>query len=324
MSKDYPILTLNEMIKWAWATHRPLTLAMLMNAALIPIILLLLLLDPKIITGMPGWIKPLKFVISVAIYCATFLWLLTYLEDRHRYFQQVATVTAAALMIENGLIILQVIRNPTSHFNASTAFDSAVFSVMGIFIIVVSVCNLLLAIQLTRQKMVEPVFAWALRLGIIISSVGMCVAIFMVDGPTPTQLAALRAGGPVTTIGAHAVGVEDGGPGLPIVGWSITGGDLRVPHFFGLHGMQVIPLIGWLLTRSNIRRRLAEQRRLALIWASGLGYLGFVLILTWQALRGQSVVMPDWITMLAFLSLAALVAVTSFSNVALWKKMALH
>lgn len=314
----------NRIIRHAWATHWPLTLATLINTALIPIMLVMLVLDPKIITGAPAWIKPLKFVISVAIYCATFLWLLTYVEGKRHWFQKVATVTAVALIIENALIIMQVIRNTTSHFNASTAFDSAVFSVMGIFIIVVSVCNLLLAIQLTRQKMTDPVFAWALRLGVFVAFVGMGIAVFMTAGPTPTQLAALQAGGPVTAIGAHAVGVEDGGPGLPIIGWSTTGGDLRVPHFFGLHAMQIIPLMGWLITRPNIRRRLPEYRRLSLIWTGGLGYLGLVLILTWQALRGQSVIAPDRNTGVVLAILAALMIVASLTSAVQWQKNELH
>jgi hypothetical protein len=49
--------------------------------------------------------------------------------------------------------------------------------------------------------------------------------------------------------GAHAVGVPDGGPGLPFVNWSTDGGDLRIAHGMGLHGIQILPLFAYLLGR---------------------------------------------------------------------------
>ena len=54
---------------------------------------------------------------------------------------------------------------------------------------------------------------------------------------------------------------EYGGPGLPVTRWSTAGGDLRVPHFMGIHGLQVLPLVGWLLGRR--RRRAVGSDRLS-------------------------------------------------------------
>ncbi|HEY7976533.1 MAG TPA: hypothetical protein VID72_14385, partial [Ktedonobacterales bacterium] len=103
----------------------------------------------------------------------------------------------------------------------------------------------------------------------------------------------------------------DGGPGLPLLGWSTRGGDLRIPHFFGLHALQVLLALGWLLTTRRARSWLTTSQRLALVWTAGLGYLSVIGIFTWQALRGQSIVAPDAATLAAFgLSISAVVGAT--------------
>ncbi|MCB0131546.1 MAG: hypothetical protein KDD78_11880, partial [Caldilineaceae bacterium] len=182
----------------------------------------------------------------------------------------------------------------------STPLDAAIFSTMGTAITLLAIMNLMLAIVLMRQRMDNRVFAWGLRLGVLTSFMGMMVAFLMTAGPTPSQLAALEAGAPPTVVGGHSVGVADGGPGLPLVGWSMIGGDLRVPHFVGLHGMQMLALLGWALSRPAARRRWRETQRLALVWSGGLTYMAWMLLLTWQALRGQSIVTPDGQTWFAY------------------------
>jgi hypothetical protein len=150
---------------------------------------------------------------------------------------------------------------------------------------------------------------------VLISVVGMCVAFLMVR-PTPIQIAALTTLHEPHIIGAHSVGIPDGGPGLPFLGWSTVAGDLRPAHFVGLHALQLLPFLGWLLARRRVSAFLSERRRLTLVWTGGLAYLGLVLLLVWQALRGQSVIHPDGTTLVAAGALTAAAAASILVNVA--------
>ncbi len=53
--------------------------------------------------------------------------------------------------------------------------------------------------------------------------------------------------------------------------------------------------------------RWPARSRLGLVWTAGLGYLGLVILLTWQALRGQSILAPDGQTLAAFAALSGAV-----------------
>jgi hypothetical protein len=80
------------------------------------------------------------------------------------------------------------------------------------------------------------------------------------------------------------------------------GGDLRVAHFVGLHGLQALPLFGYLLALLA-PEWLRMRHRVALVWMAGVSYLCLIGLLTWQALRGQPVISPDARTLGAFLAL---------------------
>ncbi len=232
------------LLQAAWRFNRTLTLGSVLTVTLIPVVLLAMWLAPVTITGVNGWIKPFKFSLSTSIYTFTLLWLLTHVQGWRRFVQFVAWFVGVALIIENVLIIMQVARGTTSHFNISTAFDGAVFSTMGLLIFTLLFLNLVIAIRLIFQRMANPVFAWGLRLGLLTTVAGMSVAILMTSTPSAAQALVMASGQEPSAFGAHSVGVEDGGAGLPLVGWSTSGGDLRLPHFVGLHALQVLPLIG--------------------------------------------------------------------------------
>ena len=116
----------------------------------------------------------------------------------------------------------------------------------------------------------------------------------------------------MTIAGAHTVGGVDGGPGLPLTGWSTEHGDLRLPHFMGLHAIQALALVAVGLRRW---RRLKAVRVKALL-AAAASYASLFVLLLWGALRGQSVVAPD-ATALTSMALWAVVTVLTFGWISL-------
>lgn len=279
-----------------------LTMLLVFGATLIGI-----MVDHRIITGAPVWLKPAKFAISIAIYSFTFVWMLGFVKNYPRLTRWTANITAISFAIEMLVIVIQAVRGTTSHFNISTKLDFFLWSIMGSFIVIVWIMNLLLAILLMCQRLPDRAFAWSLYLGVLITAYGMALSFLMTTRPTPEQQAIIASGHSPKTFGAHSVGVADGGKGLPILGWSTEGGDLRIAHFVGLHALQVLPFLSWLLLRLRRTAILNEHKRLSLILTSGFAYFSMVSLLAWQALRGQSIINPDAIT----ISTALLIALIS-------------
>lgn len=104
--------------------------------------------------------------------------------------------------------------------------------------------------------------------------------------------------------------MADGGSGLPLLGWSTVGGDPRIPHLVGMHALQSLPLFAILLgaLASRFPRLRPVRCRRALVRIAGVGYAGLVALVTWQVLRGQSIVRADWQTVLAAALLVALLS----------------
>jgi len=245
-----------------------------------------MLLDPRTIEGAPGWLKPLKFALSTGIYSATLAWMFRYLPDRPRLTRRVGLTTAVVFVIEVAIIALQAARGTISHFNTSTLVDGALFSVMGVAILVQTVAALVVTIALWRHTFADRALGWALRLGMTLAVAGASVGGMMTQ-PTAAQLANARETRQMPRSGAHTVGAPDGGPGLPGPGWSLEHGDLRTPHFVGLHAMQVLPFAVLVLAR---RRNDAARVRIAI--GASVSYAALFLILLAQAMMGQSVAAP--------------------------------
>ncbi|MGZ3147391.1 hypothetical protein ACVDFE_36470 [Lentzea chajnantorensis] len=276
--------------------HRPLVLFGWSMVVLVPVALLGLLLDDRTVVNSPIWLKPLKFAVSLSVYAFTLAWLLTYLKRFQRVGWWAGTVLAVAGAAEMVVIVGQVVRGKRSHFNFETPLDAALFSIMGSTIVVLWVTHAIVAVLLWRTEIENRALAWSIRLGLVISFLGLGVG-FLMTQPKPGQ--ALDG----DTLGAHTVGAPDGGAYMALTGWSTEHGDLRVGHFVGMHALQVLPVVVALLgRRANAR----------FAWVASGSFLGVFLLVTWQALRGQSLAQPDGTTLLA---LAGIVVATALGVV---------
>ena len=290
-------------VRVLWNASRPLTAAGLGMFVVLAGSLAAMAVDPRVIAGAAAWLKPAKFALSTAIYALTLAWLFTYLPGRRRLTRIVGWGTTLILILEVALIDMQAARGVTSHFNVATPFDAIVFSVMGVAIVVAWALAIALSVALFRQTFADPAVGWAIRLGMLLTVLGSGMGGLMTR-PTSDQLATVRATDVMPTAGAHTVGAADGGPGVPGTGWSREHGDLRVPHFLGLHAVQMIPLITLLLGRRVASD--ARRRRAALVLAASYAML-FAILLA-QALGGESVIQPGPSTLAA---LAAWVTATA-------------
>ncbi|WP_020015396.1 hypothetical protein [Promicromonospora sukumoe] len=289
-------------------TNPPLAVTGLVTVVVLLACLAGLVADPRQVLGEPTWLKPAKFAVSISLYSLTLVWFLTYVRGRRRLVAAVSWIVAAALLVEQALIMVQAARGLRSHFNVSTALDQTIYFAMAGAVATLWATNVVLAVVLLAQRLDDPVLAWGLRAGLVVAVTGMAVAFLMTD-PTPAQLDAVRAGGDRVLVGAHSVSRADGGPGLPVLGWSTVGGDLRVAHFVGIHAMQALPLVAWLLAALPAAW-LTVRDRTRLVQVAGATGLAVVLLLTWQALRGQPLTGPDALTAgtAAVVALAALAA----------------
>ena len=281
------------MIRNLWRTSRPLTaIGLVMLVVLVPFAVGLFL-DPRLITGVPAWLKPAKFAVSTAIYSLTLAWVFRALPAWPRMRAIVGWTTALVFAIEVAIIAGQAWRGTTSHFNVSTLLDGVLFGVMGMLIIVQTIASVAVAVALWRERgFADQAMGWAMRIGMTLTIVGAATGGLMTR-PTTTQLDQARTTHVMTVSGAHTVGAPDGGSGLPGTGWSREHGDLRVPHFVGLHALQAQPLLVVALRR----RQWPEALRVRAAVVAGAAYAGLFVTLLAQALRGQSILQPDAVTL---------------------------
>ena len=240
--------------------------------------------DHTVITGAPAWIKPTKFAISTGIYALSLVVIIRYTPIWKRTLRVIELLTGSALILEIVLIDLQAARHTTSHFNVAATFDKYVFEAMGIGIGVLWISSIILAIATFRTQYASPAWTTAVRYGMLLVVLGAGTGGFMA-APSRIQLDAARKTHHMAVSGSHTIGGVDGGKGIPVVGWSTQHGDVRVAHFAGLHGLQVLALLAFALNC----RRVASGKSARLVSAAVLSYGSFFLIALTQALLARPI-----------------------------------
>ena len=224
--------------------------------------LVLMVVDDTRILGLNRWMKPFKFFTSIAIYLLTFCWLSGDLP-KSRFVRIFSWQIVVAMIVEISIIVMQAARGTKSHFNMESPSGAVLFSVMGFFILYNTIWVALFTIRYFRSKFekLPPAYILGARLGLLLFLLGSALGGYMSSGR------------------GHTVGAADGGPGLPLLNWSTGFGDLRVAHFFGLHGLQVLMLLGIFLAS----RQLPLRQKNAVVGMTFVAMLAFVLWTFWEA-----------------------------------------
>jgi hypothetical protein len=240
---------------------------------LTPLMLVLQQIDPRTFDGVEVWIKPTKFVFSVAVFALTIAWFFGYVRADRRgipSLRAIAPVIIAAGSFEIVYIAWQAGHGLASHFNNSSVFFQVMYGLMGLGAVSLVATTLPLAWEIARRPAagLRPDYVAAVVIGLVLCCVlGGGFGIYMSQQT------------------GHAVGVVQGHS--PMFGWNRAGGDLRIPHFLGIHAQQAIPILGLLIGG------MSPRLRWPILIAGSLAYTALAVALFIQAYEGRPL-LPGW------------------------------
>ncbi|SEL87076.1 hypothetical protein [Rhodococcus maanshanensis] len=302
--------TLGSQVRPLLARQRPLMVMVAAMMLLACACAVGMVVDDRTLLGVSVWVKPFKFAIAFVLYGATLAWLLNLPHRGSRWTRRLALVFVVAGLADVAFIAVQAARGTFSHFNKSDDIVNSVgqtifmYGVLGLF-----AANLVIAVILLRQRLADGPTTRAIKAGLWLALAGMAIA-YLVG--FQGEQSARDANGRMVELGAgHTVGATDDRPGMPITNWSTTGGDLRIPHFVGLHALQVLLLAAVILAAlaPRVPWLRDEGARAAVMGVLAGGYTGLLALLSWQALRGQPLTEPDLLTVVGASALVAATAI---------------
>lgn len=205
----------------------------LMMIALIPI-------DPRHTpAGISPWIKPIKFALSFSSYLLTMAFFLEYLKITPLKARFLSRLITFFMVVEMTSIILQAVRGTPYYFNVShlsQPLGSAICYNMCLFMIanIIIVANTITAVYIfylffKKTHPLPKAYLWSIRLGLAVFLLSCLEGAFIVFHSTHCMEQAIP-----------------GSWGIPFISKAPLG-DLKTSHFFGIHAMQALPILGYMV-----------------------------------------------------------------------------
>jgi hypothetical protein len=226
-------------------------------AVFFAISVLLFSFDQRLLADDALWVKPVKFEISIIVHFITLAVIASLLSPARRNgvaWKAMSYSVVAAGIFGVMYIFLQAARGRESHFNNSTVVESIMYSLMGLGAIVLVLGSFYLGYLLFReyQSQRNQPLLLASALGLTTGSVLTLIIAGYMSSQTDNAM----------TAGSYEV------LRVPILGWYLNGQDLRIPHFFATHMMQLLPLYGLWLSQKNWAVGGVYETRL--LWTTGI------------------------------------------------------
>lgn len=115
------------------------------------VLLALIPINTKVVLGLNSLIKPLKFAVSLWIYCWTMAYIISYYKNEI-IKKRLIFLIYLVMIYEQLVITVQAFRGSLSHFNIETTFEKVLFNMMGVLITIVTGYTLYFAIKFNKQK----------------------------------------------------------------------------------------------------------------------------------------------------------------------------
>jgi hypothetical protein len=183
--------------------------------------------------GVNSWYKPFKFAFSTLTFAWAMAWYCYYLPDFNSKLFSWSIIML--LGFEVVYISIMASRGELSHYNLSTPFYGAMFSLMAIAASLATLYTAYVGFLFFKNSFTDlpNYYVWAIRLSIII------FVIFSFEG--------FAMGSRLS----HSIGALNDNSNWFILGWSRTVGDLRVSHFIGMHALQVLPILSFFVLKNT-------------------------------------------------------------------------